>query len=207
MRATRARLSAGVHRRWTAADARKQRVKVLVALLPVILFLCGLATACEEKAKPAVSLLTPDQLPTQESWNSSVTFSDSGRVRAVLQAGHIRMFEESQETLLDSSLVVDFFDRAGKHTSVLTAKRGRVDDRTRNLEAFENVVFTSDSGTVVETEYIFWDNALRKVRGDRFVTITSATERLQGYGFEADQDLRNYTVYGTVTGRAEIDTK
>lgn len=182
-------------------------MKVLVALLPVILFLSGLATACEEKAKPAVSLLTPDQLPTQESWNSSVTFSDSGRVRAVLQAGHIRMFEESQETLLDSSLVVDFFDRAGKHTSVLTAKRGRVDDRTRNLEAFENVVFTSDSGTVVETEYIFWDNALRKVRGDRFVTITSATERLQGYGFEADQDLRNYTVYGTVTGRAEIDTK
>ena len=90
---------------------------------------------------------------------------------------------------------------------MLTAKRGHVDDQTRNLEAFDNVVFRSDSGTVVETEYIFWDNAQRKVRGNRFVTITSATERLQGYGFEADQDLRNYTVFGTVSGRAEIDTK
>ncbi|MBR9975084.1 MAG: LPS export ABC transporter periplasmic protein LptC [Bacteroidetes bacterium] len=173
----------------------------------MLFILALLPTACEEKAKPAVSAMTSDQLPTQESWNSAVTFSDSGRVRAMLQAGHIRMFEESQETLLDSNIVVDFFDRSGQHTSVLTAKRGRVDDRTRNLEAFENVVFTSDSGTVVETEYIFWDNALRKVRGDRFVTITSATERLQGYGFEADQDLRNYTVYGTVTGQAEIETK
>ncbi len=64
------------------------------------------STACEEKAKPAVSGITPDQLPTQESWNSSVTFSDSGRVRAVLKAGHIRMFEASEETLLDSNLVV-----------------------------------------------------------------------------------------------------
>lgn len=164
-------------------------------------------TACEEKAKPAVSGITPDQLPTQESWNSSVTFSDSGRVRAVLKAGHIRMFEDDQETLLDSNLVVDFFDRSNRHTSVLTARRGRVDDRTRNLEAFENVIFRSDSGTVVETEYIFWDSNLRKVRGDRFVTITSPSERLQGYGFEADQDLRNYTVFGTVSGRAEIETK
>ena len=171
------------------------------------LFLSILFVACGEKTKPAVSALTPDQLPTQESWNSSVTFSDSGRVRAVLRAGHIRRFDETMETLLDSNLVVDFFDRSGKHTSVLTAKRGHVDDETRNLEAFDNVVFRSDSGTVVETEYIFWDNALRKVRGDRFVTITSATERLQGYGFEADQDLRNYTVFGTVSGRAEIDTK
>ena len=46
-----------------------------------------------------------------------------------------------------------------------------------------------------------------RVRGDRFVTITSATERLQGYGFEADQDLRNYTVFGKVSGQAEIETK
>jgi LPS export ABC transporter protein LptC len=163
--------------------------------------------ACGDKAKPAMSGMTHDQLPTQESWNSSVTFSDSGRVRAILHAGHIRMFEDAEETLLDSNLVVDFFDRSGKQSSVLTARRGRVDDRTRDLQAYDSVVFRAENGTIVETEYIFWDNARRKVSGDRFVTITSPTERLQGYGFEADQDLRNYTVYGTVSGQAEIETK
>lgn len=185
---------------------RTQRVRSIAGCFAVAGMLILLA-ACGEKAKPAVSAIAPDQLPTQESWKSTVTFSDSGRVRAILNAGHIRMFEEAEETLLDSNLVVDFFDRAEKHTSTLTAKRGRVDDRTRNLEAFDNVVFRSDSGTVVETEYIFWDNALRRVRGDRFVTITSPTERLQGYGFEADQDLRNYTVFGTVSGHAEVEMK
>lgn len=172
------------------------------------LFLLIIFTACdEEKAKPTLSGYAADQLPTQESWNSNVTFSDSGRVRAILHAGHIRMFEEERYTLIDSGLVVDFYERSGNHSSVLTSKRGRVDDRKRDLEAFDNVVFRSDSGTVVETEYIFWDSELKKVRSDRFVTITSATERLQGYGFEADQGLKNYTVFGKVSGQAEIETK
>ena len=39
------------------------------------------------------------------------------------------------------------------------------------------------------------------------MTITSAAERLQGYGFEADQDLRNYTVFGKVSGQMELENR
>ena len=187
------------------SDRGKEMSRVIIIALAVVgMFL---ASACEEKMKTKVKNVSGDELPDQESWNSTTTFSDSGRVRAILQSGHIRMFEGRQETLIDSGLVVDFFGRDGKHTSTLTADRGRVNDETKDLEAFENVVFRSDSGTVVETEYIYWENFNKKVRGDQFVTITSPSERLQGYGFEADQDLRNYTVFGTVTGEAEFDQK
>lgn len=182
-----------------------------LSLAAIVLIVCAavLAAACssEEKVKPTVEQVDEEQLPDQESWNSTVTFSDSGRVRAVLRAGHIRMYEDRKETLIDSGLVVDFYGRDGKHSSVLTADKGKVNDETKDLEAFDNVIFRSDSGTVVETEYIFWENLNRRVRGDRFVTITSPTERLQGYGFEADQDLKNYTVFGTVSGEASIDEK
>ena len=158
--------------------------------------------------KPPVQRIAADEkIPDQESWNSKVVFSDSGYVRAELYANHIRMYRDRRETLLDSGIIVDFYDKGEQHTSRLLARRGRVDDDTKNLEAFEDVVFTSDSGTVVETDYIFWDNALKMVRGDRFVTITSPTERLQGYGFEADQGLKNYTVFGKVTGEAEFEKK
>jgi LPS export ABC transporter protein LptC len=175
---------------------------------PIILSLAAAALlllACGGKVKPPVQHLdAAEQTPDQESWNSKVVFSDSGLVRAEMYARHIRMYRDRRETLLDSGIIVDFYDRNEQHTSRLTARRGRVDDDTKNLEAFEDVVFSSDSGTVVETEYIFWDNALKVVRGDRFVTITSPKERLQGYGFEADQGLKNYTVFGKVSGEAEI---
>lgn len=183
------------------ADSVRWNVPVLMLLILLMI------AACKEEAKvkPTVADTVPEELPDQESWNSTVVFSDSGRVRAILYAGHIRMYEDRQETMLDSGIVVDFFGRDGEHTSVLTAERGKVNDENKDLEAYDNVVFRSDSGTVVETEYMYWENLNRIVRGDRFVTITSPTERLQGYGFKADQDLKNYTVYGKVSGEASIE--
>ena len=127
-------------------------------------------------------------------------------MRAILDAEHVRMYEARRETLLDSGLVLHFYSNSGEHTSKLTARRGRVDDATRDLEAFDNVVFESDSGTVVRTEYLYWDNDTRRVRSDRFVTVTSPTERLQGYGFSADQGLKNYVVY-RVSMEAEMKEK
>lgn len=165
-----------------------------------------LITSCEEKVKPPIAKLDQKALPTQESWNSTVVFSDSGRVRARLKAAHIAMYDERRETLLDSNIQIDFYNSDGSHSSVLTARRGRVDDATQNMEAFENVVAISDSGTVVKTDYLFWDNRTKKIRSDKFVTVKSPKEELQGYGFEADQNLKNYVIY-RVSGSAVVEEK
>lgn len=172
-------------------------------LVTAALALAVLAGCDQRKLTPPRGGIDGTGLPDQESWQSHITFSDSGRVKAVVEAGHIRMYDERHETLLDSGVVVDFYDSRGLHSSRLTADRGRVDDATKDLEAFDNVVFTSDSGTVVRTEYLYWENARRKVRSDRFVHVKSAKEELQGYGFEADQNLKNYVIY-RVSGQAEL---
>ncbi len=165
---------------------------------------CFVMAGCNErKLTPPRGGIDGTGLPDQESWDSHITFSDSGLVKAVVQAGHIRMYDERRETLLDSGIVVDFFGKDGQHSSRLTANRGRVDDATKDLEAFDNVVFVSDSGTVVTTEYLYWENTRRKVRSDRFVHVKAPKEELQGYGFEADQNLKNYVIY-RVSGQAEF---
>lgn len=170
----------------------------------VLLMLCFVMSTCDHKVKPPVTGdIDPQALPDQESWNSRITFSDSGIVKAIVHATHIRLYEEKKETLLDSGIVVDFFNASGQHSSKLTADRGRVHDVTKDLEAYDNIRFVSDSGTVVVTDYLFWDNDQKKVRSDKFVTVTSPKERLQGYGFEADQNLKNYVIY-RVSGRAEL---
>jgi LPS export ABC transporter protein LptC len=170
---------------------------IIASLLAILL------TGCEEKVRPSVlSGVSSAQLPSQESWNSTITFTDSGVVKSIVNAGHIYAFDNSKITYMDSGVVVDFYDENGAHTSRLTSRKASVDEGTSNLEATGNVVVTSDSGTVVRTEKMFWTNATQLIHSPDFVHITSPTEDLKGTGFESDHNLRNYRIF-KVTGTAE----
>jgi LPS export ABC transporter protein LptC len=158
-------------------------------------------SGCEEKVRPSVVAVQQVDIPSQESWNSTVTFTDSARVKAILWSGHIASYANRQYTVLGDSVHVDFFDEFEHHTSLLTARSGRVNDRTQDLEAYEHVLVISDSGTVLKTDSLFWDNAARKIHTQAFVEITSPTERIMGHGMVSDQGLKNYKIF-RVTGQA-----
>ncbi|HEX9657334.1 MAG TPA: LPS export ABC transporter periplasmic protein LptC [Bacteroidota bacterium] len=175
-------------------------MKVLLYWSWFILLLASLV-GCEEKIQPTVLHETQADIPTHQSWNSTVTFSDSARIKAILWAGKISSYSDKMFTLLDDSLRVDFFNEEQQHTSVLTALRGRVDDRTRDFAAYLNVVVISDSGTTLKTDSLFWQNATRKIFTDAFVEIISATEHISGHGLVSDQSLKNYKIM-RVTGQA-----
>lgn len=177
-------------------------MKKLLSVSIVVLAI-AVMSGCAEKVRPSVlSGVSSTQLPTQESWNSTITFSDSGIIKAIIKAGHIYAFDNSRITYMDSGVVIDFFDEFGQHTTLLTSHKGSVDEGTNNLEAIGNVIVTSDSGTVVRTEKMFWDNGKQLIHSPEFVHITSPTEDLQGTGFESDHNLRNYKIF-KVTGTAE----
>jgi LPS export ABC transporter protein LptC len=149
-----------------------------------------------QKVKPLVNpSLNVAELPAQESWNATVFFTDSGLTKAVLDAGHLRVFTEAQETLLDSNIRVKFYNEYEIHTTTLTAKRGKVDDATKNLFAIDSVVAVNDSGVTIITDELIWRNIDQKIVSDRFVTINTPKEKIQGYGFESDQSLQNYVIY------------
>jgi LPS export ABC transporter protein LptC len=153
--------------------------------------------SCENKdVKPPIDTsFSGGELPAQESWNSTVFFTDSGKTRAILYSGHLQVFNLRKETLLDEGLKVEFFDSKGNKTTTLTSKRGRVDERTNDLYAIDSVVAVNDSGIVVRTNELEWRNRDNKIVSDKFVTIDSPSEHIEGYGFESDQHLRNYVIY------------
>lgn len=169
---------------------------LLFALCSLLLF------ACEDKIKPSVSSGLGLDVPAQESWDAKIIFTDSGKVTGVLHAGHIAMYTDRKYTLLDSNITVDFFNERQEHTSILTAKRGKVNDVTHDFEAHDHVVVISDSGTTLMTEELYWTNGIRKIHSPAFVDITSPKEHLQGQGFESDQSLQHYTIL-KVTGQAK----
>jgi LPS export ABC transporter protein LptC len=167
----------------------------------VVILMALVLSGCEERAKPTVDPAASKELPSQESWNSTVVFSDSAHLKAVLWSGHISSYASRQLTELADSVHVDFFNELEQHTSLLTARRGIVHDATRDLEAYEHVVVVSDSGTTLRTERLFWNNATQKIYTDAFVDIQSPREHIMGHGMESDQSLKNYRIF-KVTGQA-----
>lgn len=163
--------------------------------IPILLFFLLLVSCTGERVKPKIDQsLLGDDLPSQESWNSEITFSDSGKVKAILFAGHIQMYADKRETFLDQGIKIDFYDENEIKTTTLTAKNGRVDDATSDLYARDSVVVVSDS-LIIKTEEMMWRNKTRKIVSEKFVTILSPKERIEGYGFESDQSLKNYVIY------------
>ena len=169
--------------------------------LLLVLMASLLTPGCEEKVKPSVVAINQGEIPSQESWNSTVILSDSARVKAVVWAGHIMAYSQQRVTLLSDSIHVDFFNIREEHTSLLTARRGRVNDANQDFEAHENVVVISDSGTILRTDRLLWTNAEQKIHTDAFVDIVSPTEHIMGTGLISDQGLKNYRIF-KVTGQS-----
>lgn len=173
------------------------------AVIVAALF-CASFQSCEEKIQPAVlTQIDGKMLPQQESWNSTVTITDSGKVKAVIRAGYIRLYEDPRRTLLSEGMVVDFFDVDGEKTSVLTSREGKVNDMTNDLEAWGDVLVVSENdSTTLRTERLFWDNRRQLIHTPEFVRIVSPREKIQGTGFEAEQNLENYRIF-RVSGQTQ----
>lgn len=163
--------------------------------LPILLLLT-LISCTGKDVKPKVdSSFIVEELPAQESWNSRVFFTDSGKTVAILYTGHLQLFNTRKETILEDGVKVEFFNSLEVRTTTLTSKRGKVDERTNDLYAIDSVVAVNDSGIVVKTDELKWRNKDKKIASDKFVTIDSPDEHIEGYGFESDQHLRNYVIY------------
>jgi len=163
--------------------------------LPIILLLT-LISCTGKDVKPKVdSSFIVEELPAQESWNSTIFFTDSGKTAAILNTGHLQVFNTRKETILDNGVKVEFFNSFEIKTTTLTSKRGRVDERTNDLYAIDSVVAVNDSGIVVKTDELKWRDRDKKIVSDKYVTIDSPDEHIEGYGFESDQHLRNYVIY------------
>jgi len=165
---------------------------IVSPFLPIALFLLMGCTSVEEQTSAAS--LDPDNIPDQESWQSTITITEDGKKFAEVWAGYISFFNNKGMTFLKDSIHADFFDRDGSHNSILTADSGVVFNQTNNLVAYGQVVVISDSGIVLETQELRWDNEKQKIISDVPVRFTTLEDTLVGDSFISDPDLTNYEI-------------
>jgi LPS export ABC transporter protein LptC len=172
-----------------------------------VFLVCLLASACsEEKVNPGIDKNGTDNEISSEGWNSQLMQTDNGKLRYTLHYEHMMQYAEKRITLL-SKIKVDFYDSTQTSKSWLTADSGRVEEDGAVMYGIGNVIAKNDSGRVLKTEQLVWRNKTQKISTDRFVTITSPKEDLQGYGFESDQFIKNWTIFKPILNTVINDDK
>jgi len=154
--------------------------------------------------EPISEMPSRDGMPDQESWGVTIVLTSEGLIRAKVRSGHLEKYNEKKFVLLDSSVMVDFFNEEEQHTSVLTSKTAEVDQASNDMKAMGNVVAVSDSGITLYSETLTWNSKDEKLHTkDNIMITTLETDTLYGVGFESDSDLKNWKILSPsgVTGR------
>ncbi|MEC9050041.1 MAG: LPS export ABC transporter periplasmic protein LptC [Candidatus Neomarinimicrobiota bacterium] len=161
-----------------------------------------LVSSCARE--PISEMPSRDGMPDQESWGVTIVLTSQGLIRANVRSGHLEKYNEKEFVLLDSSVMVDFFNEKEQHTSVLTSNTAEVDQASNDMKAMGNVVAVSDSGITLYSETLTWNSKDEKLHTkDNIMITTLEKDTLYGVGFESDSDLKNWKILSPsgVTGR------
>ena len=154
--------------------------------------------------EPISKMPSRDGMTDQESWGVTIVLTSQGLIRANVRSGHLEKYNEKEFVLLDSSVIVDFFNEKEQHTSVLTSNTAEVDQASNDMKAIGNVVAVSDSGITLYSETLTWNSKDEKLHTkDNIMITTLEKDTLYGVGFESDSDLKNWKILSPsgVTGR------
>jgi len=173
-----------------------------------------LGSGCEHRTHPGderASEARDGPTPTHVSWDARFMMSEEEDPRAVIQATRMEQYRTSDSTysvwrsMSDTTRVrVHLFNPRGDSSATMTADSLVFQDRKGLLDAYQNVVVTTESRKRLETEHLTWKQADRKIRTRRFVHIRTPSEVVQGRGLVADENLETYQI-GRFAAEVEMD--
>jgi len=151
--------------------------------------------------------------PTHVSWNAEFAMSEKGRPRAVLRARRMEQYEDGDSTysvwrsMSDSARVrVVLFNEEGDSSATVRADSLVFQDQKGILDAYRDVVVTTDDNKRLKSEKLTWHQADRTIRTRRFVRIRTPSEVVQGDGLVADETLDTYQL-GRFSAEVEVENE
>ncbi len=173
-----------------------------ITLAKILLYSsCTLFLSCSTE-EPKLPQVTAQDTPDQILENSTIILTVGGIKSTVIKASTLVKYEKKDLTLA-RVIQADFFDKEGKHTSVLTADSGFIHEQRQDMEVLGRVLVITDDGLRLETTSLRWDPKINKVVTDDFVKITKKNDIITGYGLESDAELRNIKIKRNVKGKLE----
>ena len=159
------------------------------------------SAACRSVDQQVAESGNQDILPDQEAWNTTIYLSRHGRQEATIRAGHRLYFSETNVTIMDGGVHVEFYEKDGSLASTLEAEQGEIDGQTHDLRVRGGVTVHSTERGTLETDSLTWVNAANLIVTDAAVRLTGETDVIAGDGFEADPGIRRYIIRRNIRGQ------
>lgn len=177
----------------------ERHTRFWLSCLFIAIVVCS--AACRSVDQQMAESGEQDILPDQEAWNSTIYLSRHGRQEATIRAGHRLYFSETNVTVMDGGIYVEFHEEDGSLASTLEAERGEIDGLTHNLRVRGGVTVHSTERGTLETDSLTWLNAEDRIETDAAVRLTGDTDVIAGDGFEADPGMRQYIIRRNIKGQ------
>lgn len=163
-------------------------------------------SACKNDMEEVERIVSAEELMVETMRDVEVLYSDSAVVRVRISGPVLKRRMERQDAVEEftEGVEVEFFDPQGRKQSLLTANYGIRQERDRSVTVRGNVVWRSETGDMLETEELTWDQDRELIYSNEFVTITRPEEVIYGYGFETDQDFSRWRIRSP-EGRIQLE--
>ena len=146
-------------------------------------------SACADAGKPPIGE-TPGDTADQVIFGLNHQLTIDGPVRTRLLADTAYLFQLSQTSQL-KNIKVTFYTAEGRESSTLTARRGKYDWRTGDMEANDHVVAVTPEGRRLTTTVLKYRRSDQSIEGPESFVFDAPDRHLEGDGFTSDPDFKN----------------
>ncbi len=160
--------------------------------------------SCENEMKTIHHLTQQDTLPSESARNIVVHYSDSGKLKAVLESPELLKYTgDDPYMLFPSGIHVFFYDSIENIVSEIESDYAIQFEKKKVMEVRKNVIiFDHQNNKELYTEVLFWDQKQRRIYNNAFVTIKENGRIMHGDSMSADENLENFELFQV---RATID--
>ncbi|MBD5227976.1 MAG: LPS export ABC transporter periplasmic protein LptC [Bacteroidales bacterium] len=169
----------------------------LLPLAVVTFLLLAFAGSCKkEKKVDRAAGLDPERMATMSSHNVETLISDSGIVQFKMLTPIWLVYEEVDTPCwkFPQGLYLERFGPTHKVIASVAADSARYFTRQKLWRLDGHVEIKKIPGDLFQTSQLFWNEKHHRVYSDSFVHIETPTHVLEGFGFESDDNLTDYSL-------------
>ena len=160
----------------------------------VIIALLAYAS-CKDNSTSMVSHATdPEVVPTMTTSDVQTVISDSGHTRYRIAAPLWNMYEEAREPhwTFPQGITCEELGDSYETMSTIQCDSAYFDKLHSLWTLSGNVRITNQSGDVVLTDELMWDQHAHRLYSDAFIHIEKQGRIIEGYGYESNERLTTY---------------